>query len=200
MNLFRPLAGGLVLCFLIGLPVRGAAGEAEISSPNGEAKRGSEKYFGEIPLIDQNGQEHSLYSDLLKDKVVVINAMFTSCTGSCPVMAGRLVKVQSYLGDRLGKDAHILSISVDPTTDTPEKLASYAESFRARPGWFFLTGEKANVDEALRKLGQYVEDKETHLSVMIIGNEATGLWKKALGLAEADEIVEIVKSVVEDRG
>ncbi|MCH9650517.1 MAG: SCO family protein [Deltaproteobacteria bacterium] len=199
MRFVRSLAGGLFLGLLLGIPLCGSAAEAESSSTGLESTRGSEKYFGEISLIDQNGVEHRLYSDLLKDKVVVINAMFTSCTGSCPVMAGRLVKVQRWLGDRLGKDAHILSISVDPTTDTPEKLASYAESFRARPGWYFLTGEKANVDAALRKLGQYVEDKETHLSVMIIGNEPTGLWKKAMGLADADEIVEIVQSVVEDR-
>ncbi len=158
------------------------------------------KYFTDVVLVDQTGKEQRLYSDLLHGKVVIIHSMFTSCTTACPAMAARLEKVQRWLGDRLGKDAFILSISVDPKRDTPEKMAAFGESFRARQGWYFLTGEPANVELALKKLGQWVDDPESHLSVMIIGNERTGLWKKALGMAEADELIEIVESVLTDQG
>lgn len=182
------IASALVLAALVSVPRSWA-----------DAPRGSEVYFGDIDLVDQHGEHHRLYSDLLKGKVVVINSMFTSCTSACPAMTGRLVEVQRWLGDRLGKDVHILSISVDPGNDTPEKMLTFSESFRTRPGWYFLTGEKENVAQALQKLGQYVEDPEGHQSIILMGNEPTGLWKKAMGLAEPEELIQILESVLEDR-
>ena len=82
--------------------------------------------------------------------------MFTTCTGACPVMSGTMAKIQDHLGDRVGKDVRLISISVDPVNDTPAKLKEYAARFHARPGWYFLTGSKENVEAALRKLGQWV--------------------------------------------
>ena len=139
------------------------------------------------------------YSDVLKDKVVVINTFFTTCTGVCPPMNRNLEKVQEALGDRLGKDAFLVSMSVDPETDTPPRLKEYSRRFHARPGWIFLTGKKENVDWALYKLGQYVETKDGHTNIIIIGNEPKGLWKKAFGLAKADELMKIVEDVINDR-
>jgi protein SCO1/2 len=107
--------------------------------------------------------------------------------------------VQEALGDRLGKDVFILSISVDPTVDTPPNLKQYAKKLNARPGWYFLTGSKENVDFALKKIGQFVPDKQDHLNIFIIGNERTGLWKKAFGLAKSEELVKVVESVVNDQ-
>lgn len=158
------------------------------------------KYFGDVKLIDQDGKEMRLYSDLLQGKSVVINVVFTTCTSACPAMTAAFTKIQDHLGDRLGKDVRLLSISIDPVTDTPAKLKEYAARFKARPGWYFLTGSKANVDEALKKLGQYVENKEDHLNLFLIGNERTGLWKKAFGLASPEQLFPIVDSVVNDAG
>jgi protein SCO1/2 len=131
--------------------------------------------------------------------VVIINAFFATCQGSCLPMNRNLEKVQEALGERLGKDVSIISISVDPTVDTPISLKEYAKKLHAKPGWYFLTGDKKNVDFALHKLGQYVDDKNDHLNIFIIGNERTGLWKKAFGLARSDEIFKIVESVLNDQ-
>ena len=140
-----------------------------------------------------------LYSDLLKGKTVIIDSFFATCQGSCLPMSRNLAKVQDALGDRLGKDAVIISISVDPTVDTPPALKAYAKKLNARPGWYFMTGDKQNVDFALKKLGQFVDDKQDHLNIFIIGNERTGLWKKAFGLAPPEELVKIVDSVLNDQ-
>jgi protein SCO1/2 len=164
-----------------------------------EAVSPAERYFTDVPLINQNGETMRLYSDLIKGKIVIINAFFTSCEGSCPVVAATLAKIQAWLGNRLGKDVIIISMSVDPETDMPAKLKAYAERFKAKPGWFFLTGKKENVDLALQKLGQYVEQRENHLSIMIIGNEPTGLWKKAFGLAKPEAVIEVIASVLNDK-
>ena len=157
------------------------------------------KYFSDVELINQDGQKLRFYSDVLKDKVVIINAFFTTCTSVCPPMNRNLEKIQDALGDRLGKDVFLVSISVDPETDTPARLKEYSQRFHARPGWMFLTGKKDNVDWALYKLGQYVETKNDHTTILIIGNEPKGLWKKAFGLASSSELLHIVNDVINDR-
>jgi protein SCO1/2 len=169
----------------------GAAG-AEVSP--------AEKYFTNVVLTNQDGQPMRLYADLLKDKVVIINTFFTTCVSVCPPMSRNLEKVQEWLGSRLGKDVHIISISVDLATDTPPRLKAFAEKYKARPGWYFLGGKKENVEFALRKLGQFVDSKDDHATVMIIGNLQTGLWKKAFGLARPDDLIVVVDSVLNDKG
>lgn len=159
----------------------------------------AQTYFTDVVLVNQNGEKMRFYSDLLHGKVVVINSFFATCPGSCLPMERNLEKMQQALGDRLGKDVHIISISVDPTVDTPANLKEYANKLHARPGWYFLTGEKQNVDFALNKLGHLVADKRDHLNIFIIGNERTGLWKKAFGLAQSDELVKVVESVLNDK-
>jgi protein SCO1/2 len=140
-----------------------------------------------------------LYSDLLQGKVVIINSFFATCQGSCLPLTRNLQKVQQALGERVGKDVNIISISVDPTVDTPASLKEYSKKLSAKSGWYFLTGEKENVDLALKKIGQFVDDKQAHLNIFIIGNERTGLWKKAFGLANSDELVKVVESVINDK-
>lgn len=157
-------------------------------------------YFTDVVLINQDGRELRLYSDLIKDRVVVINAMFTSCTGVCPPMSRTMEQIQDWLGERLGTQAYLLSFTVDPATDTPPTLKQFAEKYHARPGWHFLTGKKENLELALRKLGQYVEVRDDHSNLIIIGNDRTGLWKKAFGLAKAEDLIKIVQSVLEDNG
>jgi protein SCO1/2 len=159
----------------------------------------AQKYFTDVVLINQNGEKMRFYSDLLQGKVVIINSFFGTCQGSCLPMNRNLEKVQEALGDRVGKDVRLISISVDSTVDTPAVLKEYAKRLHARPGWYFLTGEKKNVDFALQKLGQFVTDKQDHLNIIIIGNERTGLWKKAFGLAQSDELVKVVESVLNDQ-
>ena len=159
----------------------------------------SQKYFTDVVLVNQNGEKMRLYSDLLQGKVVIINCFFATCQGSCLPMTRNLEKVQQALGDLVGKDVRIISITVDPALDTPANLKEYAKKFHAGPGWYFLTGDKQNVELAHTKLGQFVSDKADHNNIFIIGNERTGLWKKAFGLAPSDELVKIVESVLTDQ-
>ncbi|HLM55059.1 MAG TPA: SCO family protein [Pyrinomonadaceae bacterium] len=160
----------------------------------------AEKYFSDVELVDQDGRKVRFYTDVLKGKTVVVNAFFTTCTSVCPPMNRSMEKIQEAFGDRVGKDVFLVSITVDPATDTPARLKEYAAKFHAGKGWIFLTGKKKNLDWALYKLGQYVEDKESHKTVIIVGNEKTGLWKKALGMANVADLIKIVQSVADDKG
>ena len=168
--------------------------------PGQEPQTPAAKYFSDVELLDQDGRQVRFYTDLLKGKTVVINAFFTTCTSVCPPMNRNMEKIQEALGDRLGKEVFLISISVDPTTDTPPRLKEYAQKFHAKPGWRFLTGKKENVDWALYKVGQYVEAKDDHTTVIIVGNETTGLWKKMFGMGKVAELIQIVESVANDKG
>lgn len=163
------------------------------------AASSAEKYFTDVLLVNQDGEKMRFYSDLLQGKTVIINSFFATCQGSCLPITRNLEKVQEALGDRLGKDARIISISVDPTVDTPAELKAFGKKFHARPGWYFLTGSKENVEFVLKKIGQFVPDKQDHYNIIIVGNDRTGLWKKAFGLAKSEALVEVVESVLDDK-
>jgi cytochrome oxidase Cu insertion factor (SCO1/SenC/PrrC family) len=159
----------------------------------------AQKYFSDVELINQHGEKLRFYSDLLKGKVVVINSFFTTCTSICPPMNRNFAKIQEALGDRLGKDVHLISLSVDPATDTPSRLKDYADKLGARPGWHLLTGKKENIDLALSKVGHYVEAKDDHTAIVIIGNEPRGVWTKAMGLAKAEQLIELVLDIINEK-
>ncbi|TLD42055.1 MAG: Cytochrome oxidase biogenesis protein Sco1/SenC/PrrC, putative copper metallochaperone [Candidatus Jettenia ecosi] len=174
------------------------AGEVQQNAAMQGRNPAAQKYFSDVELINQYGEKMRFYSDLIKGKVVIINCFFTECTGICPVMGKNLLAIQEAVGERLGKDVHIISISVDSITDTPQRLKQYAENYHAKPGWYFLSGKKENVDQALYKLGFFVEERDQHSGLFLIGNDATGLWKKAMGLAKAQELIPMVEGVLND--
>jgi protein SCO1/2 len=175
-------------------------GQTKTTTTATQEPSAAEKYFTNTELVTQDGKTVHFYNDVMKDKVVVINCFFATCKGSCLPMNRNFENIQQGLGSRVGKDVFLVSITVDPEMDTPAQLKRYAEKLHAGPGWLFLTGSKANVDFIHKKLGQYVEDKQDHANIVIIGNERTGLWKKAFGLAPAAEIVKVVESVMNDKG
>ena len=172
------------------------AQETKPATTNDES--GAQKYFTDVVLLNQNGEKMRFYNDLLRGKVVIINSFFATCTGSCLPLTRNLEKLQAALGARMGKEVNIISISVDPEVDTPASLKAYAKKLNAGPGWYFLTGNKESVDFALKKIGHFVDSKESHLNIFIIGNERTGLWKKAFGLAKSEELMKVVDSVLSD--
>jgi len=189
------LIGILLLLFLTNL----ASGQQPTATNSNNDQSAAHKYFTDTILINQNGEKMRFYTDLLQGKTVIIDTFFSTCKTACLPMTQNLKKIQEALGERLGKDVSILSVTVDSEMDTPAQLKAFADKFHARPGWYFLTGTKENVDFVLRKLGQYVDNKQDHLTVFIIGNERTGLWKKAYGLATSDELIKVVDSVVNDK-
>ena len=174
------------------------AGTTQPSARGTMEQSPAQKYFTDVVLVNQDGKKMRFYSDLLQGKVVIINSFFGTCQESCLPVNHNLEKLQQALGEHMGKDVHIISISVDPTVDTPANLKEYAEKLHAKPGWYFLTGDKQNVDVALNKVGLFVKDKNEHFNLIIIGNERTGLWKKSFGLAQIDELVKVVESVLND--
>lgn len=161
-----------------------AAQQKHSASGSGEESSGAEmwgkNYFPNITLTSQDGVKMKFFDDVIKDKVVAINFIYTHCTDSCPMETARLLEVQKLLGDRLGKDIFFYSISIDPERDTPATLKEYARNWHTAPGWTFLTGDDADVTLLRKKLGVYEPDrkKKDHNLSLIIGNQKTGRWMK----------------------
>jgi len=140
-------------------------------------------YFPNIPLITHEGKPVRFFDDLIKGKVVAINFIYTSCPDVCPLETAMLREVQEILGDRVGRDVFMYSITIDPERDTPGVLKKYAEKFDVGPGWLFLTGKKDDITLLRKKLGLYSEgsgsDKlEAHSVNGIMGNQSTGRWMR----------------------
>ena len=137
--------------------------------------------FPDVSLTTHNGDVVHFY-DLIKDKIVAIDLIYTTCKYACPLETARLAQVQTLLGDRMGRDVFFYSITIDPEHDTPAVLKAYAEQYHAGPGWVFLTGRREDIDLLSKRLGLYSEpnpeDKDGHLPALLVGNEATGQWMR----------------------
>jgi cytochrome oxidase Cu insertion factor (SCO1/SenC/PrrC family) len=138
-------------------------------------------YFPNVELTTQDGRTVRFFDDLVKDKAVLINFIYTSCPDSCPLETARLAEVQDILGERVGRDVFLYSITIDPAHDTPEVLSAYAERFQTKPGWLFLTGKADDIALLRRKLGLLGADDtelKNHSLSLVLGNQATGRWMR----------------------
>jgi cytochrome oxidase Cu insertion factor (SCO1/SenC/PrrC family) len=153
----------------------------------------------DVAVLDQDGNALHFYTDLIKGKTVAINFIFTNCTTICPPLAATFARLQKEMGDKVGKDVHLISISVDPVTDTPERLKAWGAKFKAGPGWTFVTGEKQEMDKLLNALGAAVSKREDHTPAMIIGNDSKGVWTRTYGLAKISQIMGVIQNVREGK-
>lgn len=169
--------------------------QGRISPAERDAK--AREYFTDTVLKTQRGRPVRFYSDAVRGKVVLINFMYTGCGDACPLITAKLVQAKNDLGDAFGRDVRFVSISIDPLRDRPEDLAKFARKFDAEHAdWFFLTGEQANVDQVLKKLGASTENIEDHSTGIIIGSPAQGRWKKVRPDVPAKAIAEELRHFV----
>jgi protein SCO1 len=152
-------------------------------------------YFPNLPVINQDGKTLRFYDDLIKGKIVVISFIYTSCKDICPITTARLAQVEEKLGDSVGRDVHIYSISVDPETDTPARLKMYADAFHAGPGWFFLTGKIDDIRAINGKLGEKMRNLSEHRNEIVLGNDVTGEWTRDNVFGDIDRIATSIRAM-----
>jgi cytochrome oxidase Cu insertion factor (SCO1/SenC/PrrC family) len=151
---------------------------AHPADPAARAER-ARRWFTDTPLVDQDGRVHAFYRDLLAPRSVLINAAFVGCSSACPLLTQHLVQVRQALGERFGRDIWFLSITVDPLSDGPDELKRFAQRQGADgPGWRFLTGKPADVQQVVSRLGLWTDDPEAHATGLIAGRAAAGHWGK----------------------
>lgn len=150
-------------------------------------------------LIDQNGREVKFVSDVIGDNIVVMDFVYTTCTTVCPVLSAVFSQVQDRLGDRLGQDVVMISMTVDPVRDTPQRLKAYASQHQAGDAWIWLTGAKTTVEDVLTGVGAYSVNFEEHPSMVLVGDRRTGHWSRLFGFPKPERITEQVDALQRQR-
>ena len=151
--------------------------------------------IGDVKVIDQDGRPLKFYADLVRGRTVAVEFIYTSCDSLCPSLTSILAAVQERYAARGGEQPYLISVSVDPETDTPPVLRAYAARFGAGPGWSFVTGSKASIAALLTSLGESPMGREAHRSTLLIGNDVAGRWIRASGLAPPETLVAAIDAV-----
>ncbi|MGI9421687.1 MAG: SCO family protein [Hyphomicrobiaceae bacterium] len=153
-----------------------------------EGSRWGAGYFPNFKVTSQHGRRYNFYDDLIENKIVVINFIYTHCPDICGLQTARMSIVQDKLGDRLGRDLFIYSISLDPKRDTAKALKDYAEAFGAKPGWLFLTGDPAELHQIRYKLGERSRSLAEHRNDAVLGNDRTGEWGRSSMMLNLEQL------------
>ncbi len=157
------------------------------------------EYFSNLELINQDGETVRFFDDVLKDKVVVINFIFTNCKGACPLITHKLTLVRDGLEGYIGEPIQFVSLSLDPARDTPAAMKEFAKTHNAdHDGWVFLTGKSENLDSIIKRLGQFTDDIEAHSTMMMAGNVNAAHWIKIQPQELPPQIVAKLKLLIED--
>lgn len=189
------MAGAAAAVGVVGLPPLQREGRAAPLPPRELIRR---RNFPNVVLTTHDGKQVRFYDDLVKDKFVTINMMYTTCKATCPLTTANLVRVQKLLADRVGRDLFMYSITLDPVRDTPEVLKEYAKTFGVGAGWKFLTGNPDDIERLRRRLGfawanpEMDKNKDFHTGNLRYGNEPLMLWGAVPGLAEPTWVSECI--------
>ncbi|MCU7845392.1 MAG: SCO family protein [Candidatus Thiodiazotropha sp. (ex Monitilora ramsayi)] len=165
-----------------------AAHKAMLQKPSPVSVSAAQIKLPDLELLDQDGRKVNFRSDVIQDRLVVIDFIYTSCTTVCPILSSVFEQLQEDLGDALGQEVFLVSISVDPGTDRPARLKAYAESYSARPGWTFLTGGRQEIDQLLAALGTYAFELTEHPPSVLVGHAGKGTWTRFNGFPKPEEI------------
>ncbi|WP_095163097.1 SCO family protein [Pseudomonas sp. Irchel 3F5] len=153
--------------------------------------RDARSYFTDTVLQDQNGRNLRFYEDVLKDRVVLLNVIFTHCNDACPLITRKLREVREALGEEAASKVTFISLSSDPQNDTPAVLKAFAEKQGVdSANWLFLTGDKAQMDLVLARLGHLIPSPEQHSTQLIAGDVANKRWSKIRPDAPAPAIAQ----------
>lgn len=184
------LAVGMTLCF-----AARAHDPTHHHPPEAVAPSTAKVALSEAPLLDQGGKRVRLAQDVIGERIAVVNFIYTSCTTVCPVSSATFQQLQQRLGASLGKEVVLVSITVDPLRDTPQRLREYGARYRAAEGWTWLTGAKPDVDGALKGFGAYTPNFEDHPATVLVGDARAGKWTRFFGFPSVDDLVARIEAM-----
>ena len=157
------------------------------------------RHLPNVELITQDNKKVRFYDDLVKDKRVVIQFMFTRCKDICPVITHHLVEVQKLLNGRVGQDIFFYSISLSPEEDSPRDLKAFAKKHGVGPGWTFLTGKPEDILHLRKSLGFFYNDpkqdadRNNHSGMIMIGTEPLTRWAHCPGGSKPEWIAKVIQ-------
>jgi protein SCO1/2 len=149
----------------------------------------------DIVLRDHEGRKVRFYSDLIKDKVVVLSFFYTSCTYTCTMQGRTLSKLQSLLRERLGESVFLISVTTDPAKDDVGRLKTWATRYDVHSGWTLVTGEETEMNQLLLPFTGQPAGSGMHLPATFIGNDRTGSWTSAAGVFAPEDLLKVIDTM-----
>lgn len=180
----------------------------DVNDPHAHHKQAAAQSEGELAdielpeglsLLNQRGERLDLRRDAIGERVVVVNFVYTNCTTVCPVTSSIFSMLQQSLGERMGKDVALVTITVDPARDTPHRLLKFSQSFNPGAAWNWLTGDKGEVDRALRAFGVYTPNFDDHPAMVLIGDARQSRWHRLYGFPAPQAIEDRVTELLNNR-
>ena len=148
-----------------------------------------------VVLTDQNGRRVAVRDALGGPKPVMLNFIYTTCTTICPVLSATFAQTQRALGPD-ARDVRLVSVSIDPEHDTPERLRDYAQRFQAAEGWQLLTGRLEDVIAVQQAFDAFRGSKANHIPLALLRVAPEGPWVRMQGFASANELVQEYRQLV----
>lgn len=152
----------------------------------------------DLELVDQDGRKVKFESDIIGDKVAVIVPFYTTCTTNYPILIFCFTRLQNLLAEKLGKEVVLISVSVDPRTDIPIRLKSFAKRHSAKPGWYFLSGDQKNLGTILWGVGVLFStnlEEHNHIPITIVGS-TKGDWRRLHGFPSPDQVMNQINQIL----
>ena len=147
----------------------------------------------DVELVDQTGASRSLVSDRIGDRMAVITFTYADCTTICPALHGIFGALQRRWEGSLGDDRVLLTVTLDPKRDVPERLAQHAGHHQASAGWQFLTGDPAEVEQLLKKIEVFAAEVDEHAPTVFVVDGSRGVWTRINGFPTPDEIEQVME-------
>ncbi len=138
----------------------------------------------DVEVVTHEGKTVHFYSDLVKDRAVAVNFIFTECSTICPVSGALFASLQK----QTARGVHFISVSIDPETDTPKRLAAWSGRFRTGGDWTLVTGSRGAIDEIVKAFGATTARPQDHQPLTIIGSDATHVWTRVYGFPGAEQV------------
>ena len=151
--------------------------------------------YQDLTVTDMGGDESTLGDQIGNQRAVILHFIFTTCTTICPVQAATFAQVQRQLGEH-ARDVTMISVSIDPEYDTPERLRKYSAQFNAGPQWQFVTGSASEMITVQRAFDAYNGAKMNHRPLTLIKPPGDTQWLRLEGLPSAAYIVSELQSMM----
>jgi protein SCO1 len=142
----------------------------------------------DVELVNQRGERVSLRALAGDAQPLLLSFIFTSCGTICPTLTATLARAGRELRQS-EPSLRVISISIDPENDTPERLQAYAARFDAPADWMFLTGRAQDIESVLRAFDAYRGDKLAHAPLTFVRRNAEGRWLRLDGFTGAAGLV-----------
>lgn len=175
-------------------PHAGHAHHAEMLSQQGYLRTEAAYEVPDVMLTNQDGERVALREILAGPRPVMLNYIFTSCTTICPVLSASFAQTQKALGPDVA-NVRMVSISIDPDYDTPQRLRDYAKRFRGADGWQLLTGSLEDVVAVQKAFDAFRGDKMNHIPLTFLRAGTDDRWIRMQGFASASELVREYRSL-----